>query len=176
MSFTDKYAERMATMKSNIMGSSIHEELEMKSISNNKLKAIMTDLEAIIGKPVYEDYNFRSGKIIGILRSIAQAPKVRQECLTATGLTQSHIDLYYEVIGNLPYESEGIVYLGRPMICDKAKELIMHTAMILNVLIEDSDLMDINEERWNAMVKRAMETASEAAKLKQSISIVNYDE
>ena len=175
-SFSDKYAAKMAAMQKSVLGSSIHEALEIKKISNTKLDAIMVELEKINGRPTYEDYNFRAGKVMGILRAVAQNPKNRKECLAITNLTNAHIDLTYQVMGNLPYEKDGIVYPGRQMDIDKTKELLMHSAMCMGVLLEEEDLIDINQERWNAMYQRSLESAAKTAELKNATNIVAYDE
>ena len=150
----------------------------MKSLSNKRLEEIYKQLEAIGNKPCYEDFNFRSGKVLGILRYIFQNPKSRKELLEATGLSQAHIDLYYECVGNLPYVNTktNTLNLGRPMDCESTKELLQATANSLGVLLEDSDLLDINEDRWNRLYESALADAKKTIEFNESNQVVAYDE
>ena len=172
------YEQKLMEQKANILGNKIVEKLELKALSNKKLEEIYANMESICHKPVYEDFNFRTGKILGVLRYIFQNPKQRKELLEATGLSQAHVDLYYEVCGNLPYVSTktNTLDVGRPMDCQSTRELIQATGLTLGVLVEDSDLLDINEDRWNRLYENAMADARKTIEFNEKNSVVAYEE
>lgn len=172
------YEQKLMEQKAAILGNKIVEKLEMKSLSNKRLEDLYRTMESICNKPVYEDFNYRTGKIIGVLRYIFQNPKQRKELLEATGLSQAHIDLYYEVCGNLPYVNtkNNTLNMGRPMDIESTKELIQATGSTLGVLVEDSDLLDINEERWNRLYENALADAKKTMEFNESNQVVAYEE
>lgn len=163
--YKQMYEEKMEALKLSILGSEINDELEMKSIANSNIEEITTAMTKIVGKPVWVDFNFRCGKILGILRFIAQNPQYRQELLEVTGLTQDYIDIYFKVCGNLPYlTNDNVLNPGRPMDVEKTKEFMKIVGAKLNFIIEDSDVSDITQERWDTMYQNAI------AKLSKTIN------
>lgn len=178
MSFSKTYEEKVKAQKEACFNSSITEMLEMKSISNKKLQEIMDKMSKITGKPVYEDFSYRSGKILGILRHMLQNPKQRQELCEVTGLNSAYVDLYYQVVGNLPYVStkNGQLVLGREQDCEATKELVRAAGSTMGVLVEDSDLQDINPERWQRLYEAALEDAKNTIAFNEANGDIAYDE
>lgn len=175
------YEAKLEEMKAKLLGGVIADKIKLRTISNKKIDEIVNKMNEVIKpKKVWEDFNFRTGKILGILRSIAQNPTKRQELLDITGLTQTHIDIYFEVAGNLPFiTNDGTINPGRPMDVEQAKELIYHVGVHFGYVIEDADLSDITEERWyhlyNNAIERCAETIKHNEENKQDMNIV-YDE
>lgn len=156
------YEIKIAEMKKSLEHSSLNEELELKKIANKKLDEIYEDLQAIVGKPVWEDFNFRTGRILGILRFIAQNPKQRKDLLKATNLRQEYVDMYYRVAGNLPFvDTRNQLSLGRPMHVQQTRDLVKLVGIQLGVYIDENDLFDITEERWKKLYDNALERALE---------------
>lgn len=176
--YAKTYEERLMAQKAAILGNKIVEKLELKALANRKLEELYQAMENVVHKPVYEDFNYRTGKILGVLRYIFQNPKNRKELLEITGLSQAHIDLYYEVCGNLPYVNTktNTLNMGRPMDCESTKELIQATGSTLGVLVEDSDLLDINEDRWNRLYESALADAKKTIEFNESNQVVAYEE
>lgn len=159
------YNEKMQKLLQSTVGSEIADQLALKQITNSKLKEITDKISAITERPVWEDFSWKSGKILGILRSIAQNPLKRQELLAATGLDETIVEMYTKYCGNLPYlnSKDNTINIGRPMNIQMTKELLPIVALRLGVILDESDLDDITEERWNYLyenaLKRAMETS-----------------
>ena len=153
------YEAKLAEMKKKVSGSFINTQLEMKRIGNQKLDAIIQDMAEITGKPVWREFNWRTGKILGIMRFIVQNPVQRDKLLEATGLTQDFIDVYFDVCGNLPYvnTTNNTVNVGKPMNVEATKEFIQVVASKWGLVVEDDDLSDITEERWNRLYAAALE-------------------
>lgn len=163
--YNQMYADKLAALKESVVGSKIMDALEIKKIGNSKIDQICEAMTKITGKPVYEDFNFRTGKIFGILRSIVQNPKQRKELLEVTGLTKDIIDIYFEVSGNLPYATkDNQMNVGRPMDIAATKELIAIVASKFDVLVEEADLADITQERWDRLYATALEKTAETVK------------
>ena len=159
------HKEKLEALKAKVIGSNINTALELKAIDNRKLDQICEAMTKITGVPVWKDFNFRTGKIFGILRSIFQNPKQRQQLLEATGLTDDYIDIYYNITGNLPYVTkDGILNEGRPMDVEATKEFITIVAAQFGVVVEEADLADITQERWDRLYNTAMEKAIETVK------------
>ena len=153
------YEDKLKKLKQSVLGSSINDQLEMKAISNRKIEKITDAMSKVVGKKVWEDFNFRTGKIFGILRFIAQNPIHRQQLLEVTGLTQDYVDIYFKVCGNLPYlnTTDNTLNLGRPMDVEATKDFVKIVAAKFDLLIEDDDVSDITEERWQRLYNNALE-------------------
>jgi hypothetical protein len=115
---------------------------------------------------------------MGVLRHIQQNPKKRRELLEVTGLTNAHIDLWWQCGGNLPYvnTTNNTLNEGRPMDCAICKELLKVVAAELGILLEDADLVDINEANWNRLYNKALEDAQQTISFNNENANVTYDE
>ena len=161
--YNEIYNQKLDKMKEKLLGSAINDKMKLKEISNAKINAIIAEMEKILpsGK-LYWDYQFRTGKLMGILKAIGQNAKIRDRLLEITGLTQDHVDIYYECIGNVPWITKNnTIDPGRPMKFEEAKEFLTLVGLHFGCVVEESDLSDINEERWEAMCKDALEKARE---------------
>lgn len=179
MTLQNTYTQKMAEMQASVKDSALNEELELKNMANQRLTEIFSACEEIVKKPVWEDFNFRTGRILGLLRFIAQNPKQRDQLLMTTGLRQEHVDIYYRVAGNLPFcDNSNLIYHGRPMNVQGTKDLVKIVAIQLGVYIDDQDLFDITEERWEKLHKNALERAIETQQDNERNAIPNggYDE
>lgn len=178
MDYQRIYQEKMQAMNQANLHSEIMEELEMGNISSQRINDLMTEMSKVTNRQVFADYNFRTGSIIGILRHIAQNRKYQSELLSITGLTQAHVDFYYRYGGNLPYcdSKSNEVVAGRPMDCDRMRQFLPIVAGILGVLINEEDLDDLNQERWDALTRRAMDTAIATSEMNMQNQGVVYEE
>ena len=157
--YNTMYEEKLKKLKQSVLGSSINDQLEMKAISNRKIEKITDAMSKVVGKKVWEDFNFRTGKILGILRFIAQNPQHRQQLLEVTGLTQDYVDIYFKVCGNLPYlnTTDNTLNTGRPMDVKATKDFVKIVAAKFDLLVEDDDVSDITEERWQRLYNNTLE-------------------
>lgn len=178
MDYQEIYRQKMEAMKTSNLAAEIIEELEISNISSQRADSIMSEMSKITGRPVFSDFNFRTGNIMGILRHIMQNRKVQDELFRITGLTNAHIDFWFKNGGNLPYcdPKTNIVLAGRNMNCEKIRQFIPVVAGILGILINPEDLDDINPDRWEQLYKRAMENAQETANLNLQNGTVVYEE
>lgn len=177
------YEEKLKKMGTKVKNSTINDILQLKSIGNKKLDEIRAKMATIVpGKTqIWDDFNFRTGRIFGILRFIAQNAKYRKQLLEATGLNENHMDIYFNVCGNLPYlnTTDNTVNEGRPMDVKATKEFIAAVALELGVVVEEADLDDITQERWDRLTQAAREKIMETAKHNAEYAEVlpeSYDE
>lgn len=178
MNYNETFQSRLAAQKKSVLSSPITEQLEISKINDQRIQEIYDAMSAVTGKPVYSDFAWRSGKVMGVLRHIQQNPKKRRELLEVTHLTNAHIDLWWQCGGNLPYVNTNSNTLneGRPMDCEICKELLKVVAAELGVLLEDSDLIDINENNWNRLYNKALEDAQQTISFNNENVNVTYDE
>ena len=178
MNYQEVYQQRLGAMTESILGNKIKEEIEIKSIGDTKLTRLYEDMEQITGKTVYEDFNYRCGKVLGVLKHIAQNSKFSKQLYELTGLNRGYIDIYYSACGQLPYVNKGsnTVNIGRKMDIETTKELLMVTAATLGVILEEADLADINQQRWDKMYNDALEAATKTVELNDNALDAVYDE
>lgn len=176
--YAEIYAAKMSKMQKSNISAEILEELEMSNISSQRADSLMAEMSKVTGRPVFSDFNFRTGNIMGILRHIMQNRKVQDELFRITNLTNAHIDFWFKNGGNLPYcdPKTNVVVAGRNMNCEKIRQFIPVVAGILGILINPEDLDDINTDRWEQLYKRAMENAQETADLNIQNGTVAYEE
>lgn len=175
------YKKRIAEAQEKVKQSNVAQELELKALSNTRYQEIVTSIKRETGLDTWSDFSFRTGKITGILRTILNNPAHRKKLLAITGLEDYHIDMYYETCGNLPFMNTTTKTLneGRPMNIEPARELIQLVGLQLGILVEDKDLEDITQERWDMLTLNAKEKALETIKFnKENIGNENlsYDE
>ena len=162
------HEDRLNALKESVLDSAIKDQLELKAISNKKLEAITDSMSKITGKRVWEDFSFRTGKIFGILRFIVQNPLHRQDLLAATGLNNDYIDIYMKVCGNAPYvNTNNTLNTGKPMNVEATKEFIKIVAIELGLVVDDDDLSDITQERWDRIYQSALERAIDTIKFNE---------
>ena len=138
---------------------SINISAMLQNIESNEniLTSIVDSFESITGKKFYYDYNYRSGKLMGILRYISQNATHEDELLNASHLTKGHIQLYIQYAGNLPYidKRSGKMIPARPQNQEVLIELLKHTASTLG--LSEPDTSDITSEQWDRLVSQAYE-------------------
>lgn len=178
MSMQTYYDERVKALKAKVLGETIAKELEMKMISNKIIEEITSKMKQITKSEVFNDFRFKTGKIFGILRHIAQNPKNRKELLEITGLNEAYIDMFTAYCGNMPYlAKDGSVNIGRTMDAPKAKDLIQLVGAELGILVEDSDVDDITQERWNTMYENTLKKVLETSEFNKEVGKdVEYEE
>ena len=178
MNYQETFNAKLEAQKKAVVNNPIVENLELSKINDQKIEKLYSDMSAITGKPVYSDFSWRSGKVMGVLRHIQQNPKKRKELLELTGLSSAHVDMWWQVGGNLPYVNtvSNTLNLGRPMDCELSKQLLQVVASELGILLEEVDLIDINETNWNRMYQKALEDAQKTVELNAENANVTYEE
>jgi len=158
--FQEKYEENLAKVKAKVNNFALHETLQLKGIGNRRIDEVCRKITAITGKKIFENYNFRTGTLFGIMRAIALYPTKRQELFSITGLTKDHVDLYFKYCGNLPYvnKENNTINMGRPMDVQNTRDFIVLLGAHFDVVIEDSDIEDITQERWDRLYAEALLT------------------
>ena len=173
------YEKLLEEQKANSENGNIREILDITEITNAKLDKLYAEMSSVTKKPVYEDFSYKAGKLIGILRHIQQNPKNRKDLLKITGLNNAIIDLYIRAVGQLPYcdPKTGQIIAGRAQDCSTLREIILVAATRMKVLLADYQLEDITEDHWNRLYTRAQETAEANNDLQNKIGVaVHYDE
>ena len=150
------------------------EKLQVKKQNNNIISTINTNLQNVIGKPTWIEYNWKSGKVMGILRTMA-LNRNNTSVFTACSIEPEVVDMYYELAGNLPYiDKNGMLNLGRPQACAEYVELLKYVYDKLKLSYDDSEFDDVTEERWNALFNSNMERIRKT--LEVTTSTIQYDE
>lgn len=150
------------------------EKLQIKKQNNNIINNISANLQAVIGKPTWVEFNWKSGKVMGILRTMA-LNRNNVSVFTTCDIEPEVIDMYYELAGNLPFiDKNGMLNLGRPQMCSEYVELLKYVYDKLNLVYDDTEFDDITEERWAALYNANMERIKKTLEI--TSSTIQYDE
>jgi hypothetical protein len=153
---------------------SIYDKINMKKANNTIINNISSNLQAVIGKATWVEYNWKSGKVMGILRTMA-LNRNNSNVFVACSIEPEVVDIYYELAGNLPYiDKNGMLNLGRPQMCSEYIELLKYVYDKLNLTYDDTEFDDITEERWNTLYNSNMERIRKTLVI--TSSAIQYDE
>ena len=170
--------EQLLAQQATSIDVNVTEQLSLAELANNKLDSLYTSIKGITNKDCYEDYYYKSGRIIGLLRHIAQNPKHRQKLFMLTGLNSSIIDLYNSSSGKIPYISKDTNTLieGEKQNQQLFRQVILITATKLGIVLMPDQLNDITEERFLLRYERALEEAKQQLSQLPNIGNIKYDE
>lgn len=145
------------TQKSSLSSSPLFKILEVKKNNAIIINKITEDMKVILGREVWNDFNFKAGKVMGLLRTIGMNRNVDFTYIIPT----EYVDLFFEYGGNLPYidKTTGQLNEGRPMNPEMLIELMKFVYTHLGMEYLDSEFDDITQERWDKLYKAAMERA-----------------
>lgn len=154
-----KYEELLAAQSATI-DAEFEEELNLEEISSKKLEGLYIQCENVTGKPVIEDWYFKSGKLQGLIRHIIQNPKKRTDLLAITGLTETLLRKFDSVSGRLPYQDKKTKKMveGQSPDIPRLKKLLIYIATKMSILITDEQLNDLTMENWNKIYQRRLES------------------
>lgn len=156
------------------MAMSFVEKLQVKKANNNIINNISSNLQSVIGKPTWVEFNWKAGKVMGILRTMS-LNRNNFNVFVAAPIEPEVIDMYYELAGNLPFiDKNGMLNLGRPQACAEYVELLKYVYDKLKLSYDDSEFDDVTEERWNALYTSNMERIRKT--LEVTSSTIQYDE
>lgn len=145
------------TQKSSLSSSPLFKILEVKKNNAIIINKITEDMKVILGREVWNDFNFKAGKVMGLLRTIGMNRNVDFTYIIPT----EYVDLFFEYGGNLPYidKTTGQLNEGRPMNPEMLIELMKFVYTHLGMEYLESEFDDITQERWDKLYKAAMERA-----------------
>lgn len=150
------------------------EKLQAKKANNTVLNNISSNLQAVTGKACWVEFNWKSGRVMGILRTMA-LNRSNSNVFVAAPIESEIIDMYFDVAGNLPYiDKNGLLNLGRPQICSEYVELLRYVYDKLGLTYDDSEFDDITEERWNVLYASNMERIRKTLEI--TSNSIQYDE
>ena len=156
------------------MAMSIYERIEQKKNNNNILNKITTDIAGIIGKNCWVEYNWRCGKVLGLLRTLSLNRNI-PAVFEISGIEEEVIDLYYEVAGNLPYiDKNGQFNAGRPQSCSELVELMQYVYDKLGITAAENEFDDINQKHWDDLYNASMERIRKT--LEVTSNSIQYEE
>lgn len=156
------------------MSMSIYDRINQKKSNNIVLNRITTDITSVIGKPVWNEYNWRCGKVLGLLRTLSLNRNI-PAVFEISGIEEEVIDLYYEIAGNLPYiDKNGQFNAGRPQFCDELIELMQYVYNKLGITAADNEFDDINQKHWDDLYNASMERIRKTLEI--TSSTIQYDE
>ena len=156
------------------MSMSFIEKLNAKKQNNAIINEISTKLAAITGKQVWVEYNWKSGKMMGILRTLSLNRNI-PGIFDMVDIEEEVIDMYYETAGNLPYiDKNGMINVGRPQHCNEYVELLKYIYDELGMTYDDNEFTDINQERWDSLYYSNMERIKKT--LEVTTNTIQYDE
>ena len=145
------------SQKSSLSSSPLFKILEIKKNNAIILNKIVENMKVILGREVWNDFNFKSGKVMGLLRTIGMNRNIDFSYVIPT----EYVDLFFEYGGNLPYidKTTGQLNEGRPMNPEMLVELLKFVYTHLGMEYLDSEFDDITQERWDKLYQAAMERA-----------------
>lgn len=145
------------TQKSSLSTSPLFKILEVKKNNAIIINKITEDMKVILGREVWNDFNFKCGKVMGLLRTIGMNRNVDFSYIIPT----EYVDLFFEYGGNLPYidKTTGQLNEGRPMNPEMLIELMKFVYTHLGMEYLESEFDDITQERWDKLYKAVMERA-----------------
>ena len=145
------------TQKSSLSTSPLFKILKMKKNNAIILNKIIGDMKVILGREVWNDFNFKSGKVMGIMRTIGMNRNIDFSYVIPT----EYVDLFFEYGGNLPYidKTTGQLNEGRPMNPKMLIELLKFVCTHLGMEYTDTEFNDITQERWDKLYQAALERA-----------------
>lgn len=145
------------SQKSSLSTSPLFKILEVKKNNAIILNKINENIKVILGREVWNDFNFKSGKVMGLLRTIGMNRNIDFSYIIPT----EYVDLFFEYGGNLPYidKTTGQLNEGRPMNPELLVELLKFVYTHLSMEYLDSEFDDITQERWDKLHQAAMERA-----------------
>ena len=156
------------------MAMSFIEKLQVKKNNNVIINNISSNLQAVIGKATWVEFNWKAGKVMGILRTMA-LNRNNSNVFIACPVEPEVVDMYYEVAGNLPYiDKNGLLNMGRPQVCSEYIELLKYVYDKLGLTYDDTEFDDITEERWNVLYASNMERIKKTLEI--TSSAIQYDE
>lgn len=145
------------SQKSSLSSSPLFKILEVKKNNAIILNKINENMRVILSREVWNDFNFKSGKVMGLLRTIGMNRNIDFSYI----IPMEYVDLFFEYSGNLPYidKTTGQLNEGRPMNPEMLIELMKFVYTHLGMEYLDSEFDDITQERWDKLYKAAMERA-----------------
>lgn len=153
---------------------SVYDRINQKKNNNLILNKITADISSIIGKAVWNEYNWRCGRVLGLLRTLSLNRNI-PAVFEVSGIEEEVIDLYYEVAGNLPYiDKNGQFNAGRPQFCDELIELMQYVYNKLGITAAENEFDDINQKHWDDLYNASMERIRKT--LEVTSSTIQYDE
>lgn len=156
------------------MAMSFIEKLQIKKNNNRILDSISSNLQATVGKACWVEYDWKSGRVMGILRTMA-LNRNNSNVFIAAPIEPEVVDMYFELAGNLPYiDKNGLLNMGRQQMCAEYIELLQYVYDKLGLTYDDSEFNDITEERWNVLYASNMERIKKTLEI--TSSAIQYDE
>lgn len=150
------------------------EKLQQKKANNTIINNISSNLQAVTGKACWIEFNWKAGKVMGILRTMA-LNRNNSNVFVAAPIEPEIIDMYFDVAGNLPYiDKNGMLNLGRPQMCSEYIELLKYVYDKLKLTYDNDEFNDITEERWNTLYNSNMERIKKTLEI--TSSAIQYDE
>ena len=145
------------SQKSSLSSSPLFKILEIKKNNTIILNKITEDMKVILGREVWNDFNFKSGRVMGLLRTIGMNRNIDFSYI----IPIEYVDLFFEYGGNLPYidKTTGQLNEGRPMNPSMLIELMKFVYTHLGMEFTDTEFNDITQERWDKLYKTTMERA-----------------
>lgn len=145
------------SQKSSLSTSPLFKILEIKKNNAIIINKITEDMKVILGREVWNDFNFKSGRVMGLLRTIGMNRNIDFSYIIPT----EYVDLFFEYGGNLPYidKTTGQLNEGRPMNPSMIIELMKFVYTHLGMEFTDTEFNDITQERWDKLYKAALERA-----------------
>lgn len=145
------------SQKSSLSTSPLFKILEVKKNNAIIINKITEDMKVILGREVWNDFNFKAGKVMGLLRTIGMNRNIDFSYIIPT----EYVDLFFEYGGNLPYidKTTGQLNEGRPINPEMLIELMKFVYTHLGMEYTDTEFNDITKERWNKLYQATLERA-----------------
>lgn len=161
------------TQKATLSTSPLFKILEIKKNNATILNRIAEDMKVILGREIWNDFNFRAGRVMGLMRTIGMNRNIDFSYV----IPMEYIDLFFEYGGNLPYidKTTGVINEGRHMNPEMLVELLKFVYTHLGMEYLDNEFDDITQKRWDKLYKAAMERAEKNMNFNKE-EFIEYEE
>ena len=146
-----------------------NEKLAIRKNNNLIINKLTADVSAVIGKNCWNEFNWRSGKVMGLLRTLLLNRNI-PAVFNAAGIEEEIIDCYFDVAGNLPYiDKNGQINIGRPQQPEELIELLQHVYEQFGLVAMDNEFEDITKEHWDSLYSSNMERIRKTLEITSNI-------
>ena len=165
-SYNEIYEAKLKKLQNDVVNTEIHDVIQVRGITSKRLYEIREKIGKVIDLPedkVWNNHHYRAGKLMGILKTIKDKPKHREELYKITGLNDHHLSVYLDVSGNPPFlntdKSKDNIIETKPQDCEAYKNLLLIVAAEMGIVIEPFELDDITPERFDRICEFAQKKA-----------------
>lgn len=153
----------------------IIDRINAKKASNTILNEKISIVAEKTKRDVFTDFNYKVGKLIGLLMAIQFSGKYKNEILPMVNLEEEEIDVFAEIIGSVTFiNADGALIKGKEQDSNALQEFVLYISDKWNLGYSNKDVDDINKERFEEIQNIAQLKAEKTLEIYSAK--VDYDE